>query len=136
MMPLAVQKTEGDAGDQKAVAQIGSQLRSCMRNVLRDLSDVSGASGTAPAALVIEPSIVDLKKVNTAERIFLGPAAGSSAVLLKVKFLDTVANEVVAEPVFYGRADAWAGAFTFAVHDNKMLTRIINDASGYAQSNY
>ena len=82
---------------------------------------------------MIEPSIVDLKKVNAAERVFLGPAAGSSAVLLKVKFVDTIANEVVAEP---GRADAWAGAFTFAVHDNKMLTRIVNDACGYAQSNY
>jgi hypothetical protein len=38
--------------------------------------------------------------------------------------------------MFYARAAAMAGAFSFGVADNAMLTRIANRLSNYIQGNY
>jgi hypothetical protein len=137
MRPLAMERSEGDSGDRAAATRIDNELRSCLRGIFRDMKDLSGPSdAVSDRALVIEPSIVDMKKINTAERIFLGPLVGSSAMLLKVKFIDTAGHDVVAEPIFYAKANAWGGAFSFGATDNVMLTRIVNDACGYARNNY
>jgi hypothetical protein len=136
MRPLAVERSEGDSGDQAAIARVDGQLRSCMRGVFRDLRESAGGEQSAPGSLVIEPSIVDMKKVNSAERFFLGPMVGSSAILLKVRFVDTASNDVLAEPVFYAKANAWGGSFSIGATDNAMLTRIVDDACRYARSNY
>jgi len=84
---------------------------------------------------VIEPAIVDLKKVDTAERIFAGAFAGSSAVLLRTRYTDTGSGDVLAAPVFYAKANAMGGAWTFGSTDNAMLTRIVDEACNYAKRN-
>jgi hypothetical protein len=61
--------------------------------------------------------------------------AGSSAVLLRMRYTNAATGEVVADPTPYAKASAWGGAFSFAASDNKMLMRLVNDACSYGRSN-
>jgi hypothetical protein len=133
--PLAVEKMEGDSGDQAAITRMDTEIRACLANVFRGLKEGPISDAAKGKALLIEPIIVDLKKVNVAERFWVGPLAGSSAVLLKLKLSDDGVKEIVAEPTFYAKANAWGGAFTFAATDNAMLSRIVSDACNYARQN-
>ncbi len=129
--PLKVERSGKDSGDQAAAKRIGDQLTACMQQVFPQLNktDVGGKE------LTIEPAIVDLKKVNTSERIWLGPMAGSSAVVLKTVYKDAASGKVIVEPLFYARAEAFGGGATFGATDNMMLNRVTEDACGYAKSN-
>lgn len=135
LRPLTVQKMEGDSGDQAAVARIDTEIQACLRTALQGIKEAPVSDTQNGKALLVEPIIVDLKKVNVSERFWIGPVAGSSAVLLKLKLSDVGAKQTVAEPVFYAKANAWGGAFTFAATDNVMLTRVVNDACSYARQN-
>jgi hypothetical protein len=90
----------------------------------------------APGTLLIEPAIEDLKKVNGGERFWVGPMAGSSAVLLRMRYTDVASRDVIAAPVFYSKANAMGGAWTFGATDNIMLNRVVELACSYARSNY
>ena len=133
MKPVAW-AADGDA-DEKVVQRVEEVLFTCMKTVFANIKpfDTTEVAGMQ-SVLVIEPSIVDMKKVNVAQRIFFGPAAGSSAGLLKVTFLDEKENDVLAEPVFYDKANAWGSPF--GVEDNAMLSRLPNKACEYARFNY
>jgi len=137
MRPLTVEKMEGDAGDLDAVRHIETTLRQCMRAVFSGITfgTDAGAPAAAGQALLIEPAIVDLKKVGGAERFWVGPMAGSSAALLRMRFSDAHTQAVLAEPIFYGKASAWGGAWTFGATDNAMLSRLTSDACVYSRSN-
>jgi hypothetical protein len=131
-----VEQSGEDSGDHAAAGRIEGELLACLRLVFPAIKLVepgAGAGGTS--TLVIEPSIPDMKKVNFSERFWLGPMAGSSAVLLRTRYTDAATGEVVAEPTFYAKANAWGGAFSFAATDNKMLTRLVNDACSYGRRN-
>jgi hypothetical protein len=136
LSPLVVQHMEGDSGDQAAVKRIDGELRSCMTGALSRLKAIGQTDPSHGKTILIEPSIIDLKKVNVSERFWLGALAGSSAVLLRVKYTDTASSKVIAEPTFYAKASSWGGAFTVGGTDNKMLTRIVNDACGYTSRNF
>ncbi len=113
---------------------IEDRLRTCMQGVFVGLREFNGREVEAEARpLVIEPVIVKIKKVSVAKRIFLGFFPGSSAVLMKVRFIDRHADKVIAEPVFYAKSSAMAGAFTFGVNDNRMLNRVTERACGYSR---
>lgn len=86
-------------------------------------------------SLIIEPVVEELRFTHGAKRVLLGPLAGSSGVLMRVKITDAD-GKVVAMPEFFQRADAMAAGFTFGVHDNLMLTRVANLASDYIINNY
>lgn len=133
--PLTVEKMEGDSGDQAAVARLDTEIRACLSTAFRGLKEGPVADAARGKALLVEPIIVDLKKVNVSERFWVGPLAGSSAVLLKLTISDDGAKETVAEPTFYAKANAWGGAFTFAATDNAMLSRVVSDACDYARRN-
>lgn len=127
--PLKVAHMEGDSGDKAAVQRIEAELKSCLAASFNPRSDNNGH------LLVVEPAIPDLKKINGAERFFLGAMAGSSAVLLNVKFSDGGTSEVIADPTFYAKAAAMGGAFSFGATDNAMLSRIVNSACDYTRKN-
>jgi hypothetical protein len=86
-------------------------------------------------SLVIEPIVEQLEFKHGAKRVLLGPLAGSSGVLMRLKITDAK-GAVVATPEFFQRADAWAAGWVLGVHDNLMLTRVANLASQYIVSNY
>jgi hypothetical protein len=62
--------------------------------------------------------------------------AGSSAVLMTARITEKETGRVVATPLFYARAEAWGGAFTFGVTDNLMLLRIADRLCDYLLANY
>ncbi|WP_341894770.1 hypothetical protein [Ferrovibrio terrae] len=136
LKPLIVEKMEGDSSDQKAVEKIANELEGCLNMVFPAIKAGKSVADTDTGRLRIEPSIVDLKKVNTGERIFAGALAGSSAVLLKVKYTDLSTQQVVAEPIFYAKAAAMGGAWTFGATDGLMLTRVVENACDYGRKYY
>lgn len=85
--------------------------------------------------LTAEPVVEELSFKSTTKRIFLGPFAGSSGVLMRMIIKDQ-SGKVIASPEFYQRAAALSGGLTFGTMDNLMLTRLANLASGYMIANY
>ncbi len=119
--------------EDKVTARLQESLSKCMGVVFKGIKpfDERAASG-----LVIEPSIVAIKKVNVAQRIFFGAMAGSSAALLKVRFVDYGKKDVLAEPIFYAKANAFGGGYSIGATDNDMLNRLPVQACDYSRDNY
>lgn len=93
-------------------------------------------TGTKDRKLVIEPVCSDAKLIGTHARIWGGALAGSSAIVLKVRFVDAETRKMIAEPVFYQRANAMGGAFSFGGTDRDMLNRIVDLVTSYTSNNY
>jgi hypothetical protein len=89
-----------------------------------------------PRVMVIEPRIEHLKFIGGSARFWVGPLAGSSAVIMKVKYIDKASGKIIAEPEFFQRAAAWSGAFTVGGQDNAMLARIVTLIADYTKGNY
>ncbi|WP_377158298.1 hypothetical protein ACFJIX_05440 [Roseateles sp. UC29_93] len=107
-------------------------------NLTKDLSTALPEWNAGPdngRKLTILPVLEQLQFTHGAKRILLGPLAGSSGVLLRLRIIDDK-GRVVATPEFFQRADAMAAGFVMGVHDNIMLTRVANLASGYVLANY
>jgi hypothetical protein len=85
---------------------------------------------------VIEPRIEHLTFIGGATRFWVGPPAGSSTVIMKVKYIDKAFGKLLAEPEFFQRAAAWSGAFTVGGQDNAMLARIVTLVADYTSRNY
>ncbi len=85
--------------------------------------------------LTVEPIVEEMSFKSTTKRVFLGPLAGSSGVLMRVTFRDNT-GKVIATPEFFQRANAMSGGFTLGVQDNLMLTRVSKLASSYVIANY
>lgn len=86
--------------------------------------------------LDVAPRIIQLKFVGGGARFFAGALAGSSAVLVRVKFTDAQTGRVIAEPEFYQRAAAMGGAWSFGGTDHGMLARITTVIQQYLNRNY
>jgi hypothetical protein len=86
--------------------------------------------------LVIEPRITDLHKPSGATRFFAGAMAGDGFINVKVRITEQPSGKVVAEPEFYRRASARAGAWTMGAHDNAMLEKVAALVASYLNANY
>ena len=62
--------------------------------------------------------------------------AGSSMVVIQVRIVEKETGRVIAQPEFYARAAAMAGAWSIGGADNAMLTRAANRVSDYVAANY
>lgn len=122
----------GYTSDHGGLAKIDENLKKDLAVSLADWNK-RPANG---ATLLIEPVIEELELKRGAKRVLLGPLAGSSGVLMRLKVSVAGTGAVVATPEFYQRADAWAAGFVLGVHDNLMLTRVANLASSYVIANY
>lgn len=122
---------EGYKGNTAALAKIAANLE-------KDLAPSLQKWNSGPAngrTLTVEPIVEEMSFKSTTKRVFLGPLAGSSGVLMRVTFRDQ-AGKVVATPEFFQRSSAMGGGFTLGVNDNMMLTRVANLASNYIIANY
>lgn len=126
-----VRLADGVSASAGAVNKIQQNLDKDLANVLPDWN-ARPANGRK---LTITPVIQQLEFTHGATRVLFGPLAGSSGVQLKLQIRDD-AGRVIASPEFFQRADAWAAGFVLGVHDNLMLTRVANLASGYLMANY
>lgn len=122
---------QGYVSDFSGLAKIDANLKNDLSTSLATWNKSSSNS----RKLIIEPIIEELQFKHGAKRVLLGPLAGSSGVLLRLKISDANGS-VIANPEFFQRADAMAAGFVFGVHDNLMLTRVANLASNYVIANY
>jgi hypothetical protein len=122
---------DGFKGDAAGLAKIQENLKKDLGPSLEKWN----ASAPNGRSLVIEPVIEQMEFQHGAKRVFLGPLAGSSGVLLRLNVRDDK-GVLIASPEFFQRADAWAAGFVLGVHDNIMLTRTANLTSQYIITNY
>jgi hypothetical protein len=121
----------GVTGNTAALAKIDE-------NIQKDLREKLAAWNARPdngRKLIIRPVVDELSFKSGAKRVFLGPLAGSSGVLMHLVITDANGS-AIAQPEFFQRAAAMGAGFTLGVHDNLMLTRVANLASGYVIGNF
>lgn len=121
-------------GADVAMAGIQTRLNTHLSPIVSEWNRKN--TGTAGRKLVIEPVCSDAKLVGTAKRIFAGPLAGSSAIVMKMRYIDADSGKLIAEPVFYQRASAMGAAYTFGATDRTMLNRITSLMVDYTRNNY
>ncbi|MCB5187886.1 hypothetical protein LG200_07690 [Methylobacillus caricis] len=100
------------------------------------VKDWNSKNSNGMRKLVIEPICSDVKLVGTAGRILAGALAGSSAIVMKVRYTEADTGKVIAEPVFYQRANAMGAAYSLGGTDRNMTTRISELMITYARNNY
>lgn len=66
------------------------------------------------STLVIQPSVEEIKFIGGGARFWAGALAGSSAVVMRVTYTDEGTGAVIASPVFYQHASAWAAPLVLA----------------------
>jgi len=132
---LAPAYQASDANHQ-AMAKIQQNLLERMNPVLAKWNQSGDQAGGPRRTLLIEPEIEEIKFLNATVRVWTGALSGSSAVLMHVRLMDKDNGREIAAPVFYARAAAMSGAWTFGVMDNMMLVRITDTVSAYLQNNY
>ena len=96
----------------------------------------SKTSGAAKRTLVLEPVCSDAKLVGSTARALTGALAGSSAIVMKMRYIDQATGKIIAEPVFYQRANAMGAAWSFGATDRDMLERIVELMANYTEKNY
>ena len=116
---------------QKALRKIQENLTAGMRPMLDDWTGKGTVKGRT---LKIEPRVEQIKFVSIGDRIMVGAMAGSSAVVMKVRYRDAATGKVIAEPEFYQRAKASTHGFGAA--DNLMLNFIAEAVVRYTTANY
>ncbi len=129
-------------GAQAAIIKIDENMVKEMHDVFRNVQSYDtmetrkySHDQKAEDVLIIKPFIEKIKFVSGERRVLFGAFAGSSAVVLRVDFIDGNKN-VVSSPKFYQRAQAMGGGFSFGTTDNTMLFRIAKEASAYVRNHY
>ena len=120
---------------ERAVAKMQENLAARMAPALARWN-AAGAPKKPARTLLIGPVGAELKFVDGNSRFWVGPLAGSSAVVLRVRISEYETGKVVATPEFYARASAMGGGWTIGVTDNVMLVRIAGRLADYLEGNY
>ena len=123
------EKFTGNDGNLAAQESVQSHINS---SVLPKLESWNKGSGKT---LIIEPKIAQLRFVGGTARFWGGALAGNSRILLSVKLIDKETGTVIANPVFYQRANGYAGAWSFGAHDRSMLSRVVTKMIEYLEAN-
>ncbi len=125
-----------DNADRNAMAKIDEDFKKCMGEIFPKMKKQADIGNAYPSStLLIEPVIDNIEKKTVGGRILLGPLSGGSAVLLKVIYTSADSKNVIAEPTFYAKSNAWAGAFTLGTNDNMIMARVTQRACDYTRKN-
>lgn len=124
------------SANRAALVKIQENIDQTMGPVLAQWNADGQKAGGPTRTLLIVPTIGQIKFVNAAARIWSGSLSGSSAVILNAQISEKESGKVIATPLFYARAKATGGAWTFGITDNLMLPRIAGRLTDYLQANY
>ena len=137
MKSVGISEKFASAGaNQKALRKIDEILFRDIKYSFPSLKRVkkgSDFSKTADRTLQITPFVKEIKFIGGAARFWVGPMAGSSAVLMQVTYRDSSTGQIIANPEFYRKAGAFEGGF--CIPDNKMLEDIAQDVINYSLYN-
>ena len=98
--------------------------------------NAAGAAATPVRTLVITPVVTEIKFIRVGLRVLAGALPGSSAVILHATITEKETGRVIASPLFFARAAAMGGRWTFGVTDNLMLVRVADRFTDYLAANY
>ncbi|HEU4627891.1 MAG TPA: DUF4410 domain-containing protein [Steroidobacteraceae bacterium] len=118
----------------KVVAKVDENMKQSVNPILQSWN--ASADAHAAQKIVIEPRITNLHKPSGATRFFAGAFAGDGYINMTVRIVEQPSGKVIAEPEFYRRAAAMAGAWTVGGHDNAMLQKIAGLVANYLSANY
>lgn len=118
----------------RATKKIEEHLEACMGSVFSGRFKMIEQAGEPKSGLLIDPYVDSIKFIGGGARVMVGPMAGSSAVLMKVRYVDAASKKMVAEPTFYAKANAWAAGYP-GMSDNEMLKTIAQNACSYSSNN-
>ena len=139
MKPVTIAPAfSASSANQKACKRIETELFTQLAMALPGLEKAETGDAAAPKGkrvLVIEPVIEEIKFIGGFARFMVGGMAGSSAVLMKVTFVNSETGKVVAEPEFYRAASGMGGGYSMGATDNLMLDQIARDIADYAKMN-
>jgi hypothetical protein len=119
---------------EKVVAKVDENVKQSVNPILAHWNE--SADAKSEQKIVIEPFITNLHKPSGATRFFAGAFAGDGYINMKVRIVEQPSGKVIAEPEFYRRANAMAGAWTVGGHDNAMLQKIAGLVAHYLSANY
>ena len=119
------------SSSRKAVNKIDELLNQRLKTVFPQLNSPNGGSGKT---LVIKPYVEAIKFVGGGTRFWAGAMAGSSAVILRVDYVEQSSGKIIASPKFYSKASAVSGDYSMGGNDNAMLNRIVSAAVDYTVS--
>ena len=131
----------GQEANEQAKAKIQEYLSSEIGPLLEQWNQAAATAEDTPPAesqttLVLFPEVQSIKFISGSKRFWTGAFSGSSHVILKLTLREQPAGTVVGEPLFYQRAKAMSGAWTFGAQDNDMLRRIVVVLKSYLEANY
>jgi hypothetical protein len=118
----------------RAVAQVDSSVRRKLYPILQEWN--AFANHKARQRLLIEPRITEIRKLSKAGRIFGGALAGDSYITMRVRITELPSGRLIAEPEFYRRTSAMAGAWTMGHRDNVMIDNVAGMVASYVNANY
>lgn len=121
----------GFDGDEKGLVKINQNL---VERLEPSIAKWNARKLNNDRTLTIQPVIEEFEFKHGAKRVLLGPLAGSSGVLVKLKITDNT-GKVIAHPEFFQRTSAGAGMI-MGVADNIMLVRIATLMSKYVEANF
>ncbi|HEX2861265.1 MAG TPA: hypothetical protein VHN79_06480 [Lacunisphaera sp.] len=125
----------GQEANERALLKIQENLSYKGDPLLQGWND-AGRDAAVARTLVITPVVTEIKFIGGGARTFAGAFAGSSAVILKVTITEKETGRILATPLFYARAAAMGGAWTFGATDNLMLVRVAGRLTDYLSANY
>ena len=125
----------GQPANEKALLKIQENVNLKADPLLKSWNE-KGTSATPVRTLVITPVITEIKFIGGSARVWGGAFAGNSGVIIAVRFTEKETGKDIANPMFFARASAMGGAWTFGTTDNLMLTRVAGRLTDYLAANY
>lgn len=122
----------GIGANQKAVNKIDVIMEEKLKAVFPKLNEENSGEGRV---LLIKPYAEQIKFIGGAARVWVGAMAGSSAIILRVDYIDKATGKVIASPKFYGKSSAAAGGMSYGGNDNAMLHRVVTLVTEYSTQN-
>jgi len=117
----------------KAAKKIDENIVVQMKSIFPQMNSATKKPGKT---LVVKPLIKEIKFISGNARFWVGPFAGSSAVLMEVSYIDKDTGTVIASPEFFTSSSAMGGGFSIGASDNVMLTRTAVQIGDYTRANY
>src|SRR5690625_3811330 len=117
---------------------IQAKLQARLANTLGELLGAWNQQSKAAdgRTLSVQPQIERMNFVKDIARTFAGSWAGSSAVLLRVRYVDAATGESVASPVFVQHAWPDNGKRGVGTNNDFMLQGLATLATQYTRMNY
>jgi hypothetical protein len=122
-------------GADEALMQIQGKLSRRLRGLFEGWA-AAPEEKASNRTLIVEPVCVSARMIGTAGRLAGGIFAGDSGVVLNVRYIDASSGKLIAEPVFYQRANVFGGMYSFGATDRDMLERMVSLITRYTSDNY